>query len=116
MTLCVTPIGQDAWTKGDYRYGASIRASAASIDTLAKAAGAVPWQFTEEGLGPGRAFALRLPRGRQVAFEQYDAGAGEVSLLVLFEDGTCSASEIWEVLGYFCVEASSVTWVAPEAK
>lgn len=116
MTLPVTPINQDTWVKGDYRYGASIRSTDATIEALAQAAGAAPQEFHEDGLGPGKALGLRLPNGRQVAFEQYDGGSREVSLLVLFENGACSASEIWEVFGLFSVPASAVTWVAPEAK
>lgn len=116
MTLPVTPIGRHMWVKGDYRYGASIRSTGASIDALAQAAGAAPQEFHEDGLGPGKALGLRLPNGRQVAFEQYDGGSREVSLLVLFENGTCSASEIREVLDLFGIPELAVTWIAPEAK
>lgn len=116
MTLPVTPIDLETWVKGDYRYGASIRSTDASIEALAKAAGAALQDFHEDGLGPGKAFGLRLPNGRQVAFEQHEGGSREVSLLVLFENGTCSALEIREVFGLFGILASAATWVAPEAK
>ena len=110
------PLDQETWIQGDYRYGATISAKKHSIESLAKLAGATLNHFREDGLGPGRSFGLRLSTGRQVAFEQYENGAAEVSLIVRFEDGSCSAPEIWQALELFHVHRSEVTWVASEAK
>jgi hypothetical protein len=116
MTHQIEPVDERAWVKGDYRYGASISAEGVTIDGLATSVGAHPQSFVEDGLGPGKSFGVRLPTGRQVAFEQFENGAAQVSLMVLFEHGTCSMADIWKAVELFNIPKEAVTWVAPEAK
>lgn len=100
------------WVKGDYRYGAHFRAP--SIEVLALKFSASMHHFVEPGLGPGRAFGLRSTAGRQVAIEQFDGY--DPNLLVLFEGGHCSLSEINSALADMDVQRLDVIWIAPEAR
>jgi hypothetical protein len=116
MNAHAEPLDEASWIQGDYRYGAWIASTVTSIESLAQSIAAPITQFVEDGLGPGRTFGLRLPTGRQAAFEQYEGGVAGVSLLVLFENNLCSRAEIWEVLELFGIPKEQVTWVAPEAQ
>ena len=112
MANSFTFVSQLEWAPGDYRYGATF--SAESIEVLASRFSASIHSFVEPGLGPARCFALRMRDGRQVAIEQYEDK--DVNLIVLFENGRCSITEIRNTLAALKIPPEAIKWLAPEAE
>jgi hypothetical protein len=115
MTNRYVPVPPGSWLKGDYRYAASIKRSAWTIEALAARIGAELEEFEEDGLGLGKAFGARSTiTGRQIAFDYFEAGQEGPNLLVLFEDDICCRSEVLHALEQFGVDMSDVYWLTPQ--
>jgi hypothetical protein len=108
------PLAQTEWIKGDYREAASLRHDVVTIEKLAQKAHTKIESFIEDGLGTVNAFGGRTDTGWQFAFEYYVSGPQSgPNLLLLFKNGKCSRSQIFEVLEFFGLSESDTWWIIP---
>ena len=108
------PLGPTSWKSGDYRHAASLKRGTRTIEQLAAQIGAEIEDFVEDGWGRGQLFGAISPEGRQIAIDYYLDGVEGPNLLVLFEGGKCSRSEVLAALSFFHVAPEEVYWITPE--
>jgi hypothetical protein len=111
----LTAITASDWSKGDFRYVATLKPNTLSLEVLAHRVGAPVERFDEPGLGEGFVVRAKFGDAFQVGFEKYSASES-LSILMRFEKNTCSRDDLEQVLQELGVPHHLVAWFAPELR